>query len=97
MREATRVLGEESSSQAQIDDAAAAVQEAVDSLVKKAEPEELPYEDVKDTDWFYNDVRTMFEKGLMTGVDPETFAPALNLTRVASSIASRKFRKLSAS
>ena len=29
MREATRVLGEESSSQAQIDDAAAAVQEAV--------------------------------------------------------------------
>ena len=23
----------------------------------------------------------MFEKGLMTGVDPETFAPALNLTR----------------
>ena len=81
MLEATRVLGEESSSQAQIDDAAAAVQEAVDSLVKKAEPEELPYEDVKDTDWFYEDVCTMYEKGLMTGVDAETFAPALNLTR----------------
>lgn len=81
MREAKLVFGEKSSSQAQINDAARELQEAVDALVKKSEPTELPYEDVKDTDWFYEEVSHMYEKGLMTGVDEVTFAPGQNLTR----------------
>lgn len=42
---------------------------------------ELPYKDVEDTDWFYDGVLTMYEKGFMTGVDKVTFAPGQNLTR----------------
>ena len=64
-----------------IDKALEDLQKAVDGLVEKEEPADLPYKDVKDTDWFYDDVRTVYEKGLMTGVDKVTFAPGQNLTR----------------
>ena len=50
-------------------------------FTETADSVELPYEDVEETDWFYDDVCTMYEKGLMTGVDEVTFAPAQNLTR----------------
>ena len=69
-----------STTQSVLDKAKENLQNAIDGL-KEKQLEELPYKDVEDTDWFYEDVCTMYEKGLMTGVDAETFAPALNLTR----------------
>lgn len=41
----------------------------------------FPCKDVDDTDWFYQDVVKMYENGLMTGMDGETFAPSRNLAR----------------
>ena len=33
------------------------------------------YTDVAESDWFYNEVNYVFEKGLMTGLTPNTFGP----------------------
>ena len=65
--------------QEEVEKAIADLEAAVKALVKK--PAELPYKDVEETDWFYDDVCVMYEKGLMTGVDEVTFAPERNLTR----------------
>ena len=39
------------------------------------------YADVHPGDWFYRTVADVSEKGLMTGTDDTTFAPAQNLER----------------
>lgn len=41
----------------------------------------LPFTDVKDADWFYNDVVYVYEKGLMNGVTGTTFEPLSETTR----------------
>lgn len=46
------------------------------------EPSEgLPYTDVNTGDWFYDTVADVYYKGLMTGKNPTTFAPAETLAR----------------
>ena len=40
-----------------------------------------PFEDVSDTDWYYDAVRYVKESGLMQGVSDTSFAPQSNITR----------------
>lgn len=48
---------------------------------KWVEARKVWFEDVSENDWFYEDVKYVFEKGLMNGLSEETFAPQDNLTR----------------
>lgn len=41
----------------------------------------LPFEDVSESNWFYDAVRSMYEKGIMKGVDNTHFKPNGTLTR----------------
>ena len=41
----------------------------------------LPFGDVKTTDWFYNDVKYVYEKGMMSGTAADVFAPNATTTR----------------
>ncbi len=41
----------------------------------------LPFVDVAKSDWFYDDVAYVYEKGLMSGTAPDTFAPDLTVNR----------------
>ncbi len=40
-----------------------------------------PFTDVNASDWFYDDVMFVYEKGLMSGISATTFAPYANATR----------------
>ena len=40
-----------------------------------------PFSDINKSDWFYEDVKYMSEKGIMIGTDDTTFAPDATLTR----------------
>lgn len=42
---------------------------------------ELPFDDVKPGNWFYNDVVYVYEKGIMDGVDNRVFSPNTTLNR----------------
>ena len=41
----------------------------------------LPYEDVAETDWFYDEVAYNYYEGTMTGTDPTHFSPYATLVR----------------
>ena len=41
----------------------------------------LPFNDVSVSDWFYNDVRYVYENGIMDGTSANSFAPNAPLTR----------------
>lgn len=41
----------------------------------------LPFGDVKSADWFYNDVKYVYEKGMMAGTAADVFAPNATTTR----------------
>lgn len=41
----------------------------------------LPFKDVKTADWFYNDVKYVYEKGMMAGTAEDVFAPNATTTR----------------
>lgn len=41
----------------------------------------LPFEDVKESDWFYNAVKSMYFSGLMKGTSDKSFEPNKPLTR----------------
>lgn len=41
----------------------------------------LPFGDVKSADWFYNDVKYVYEKGMMVGTAADVFAPNATTTR----------------
>ena len=42
--------------------------------------EQLPFTDVNETDWFYNDVKLAWSRGYINGKTDTTFAPGDNLT-----------------
>lgn len=50
-------------------------------IVPHFEEIKLPFEDVKETDWFYNAVKNMYFSGLMNGTSNTTFEPNKPLTR----------------
>lgn len=41
----------------------------------------LPFTDVHETDWFYNDVLFVYEEGLFAGTSDTTFSPNASMTR----------------
>ncbi len=41
----------------------------------------LPFRDVKSGDWFYNDVKYVYDKGMMAGTAADVFAPNATTTR----------------
>ena len=41
----------------------------------------MPFTDVYTSDWYYDDVRYVYENGLMNGVTTTLFAPKTNITR----------------
>ena len=49
-------------------------------LATAAFAEPLPFSDVKEDAWYYNDVRTAYRSGLINGKSSTTFAPDANLT-----------------
>ena len=51
------------------------------SNVKSQSNEEMLYYDVHKDDWFSEDVRFVFEKGLMSGTDETIFSPNKTMTR----------------
>ena len=48
---------------------------------RPAAPVGLPFADVSGSDWFYNDVRYVYEKGIMDGTGANRFSPNAPLTR----------------
>ena len=48
---------------------------------RPAAPVGLPFADVSGSDWFYNDVRSVYEKGIMDGPGADRFSPNAPLTR----------------
>ena len=48
---------------------------------RPAAPAGLPFADVSGSDWFYNDVRYVYEKGIMDGTGADRFSPNAPLTR----------------
>ena len=52
------------------------------TFTQTGEPEpELPFTDVTQADWFYDEVQYVVDNGLMIGVSDTEFAPGANLTR----------------
>lgn len=45
------------------------------------QPAALPFNDVSESEWFYEAVKYVYDKGMMNGVSDTTFAPYSNLTR----------------
>lgn len=50
-------------------------------FVSEAEQKALPYTDVAENSWYYSYVKNVYDKGLMTGLNKETFAPGDSLVR----------------
>ena len=50
------------------------------SMVSTVLAAEMKFEDVKETDWFYNDVKIAVESGLVNGKSETSYAPGDNLT-----------------
>ena len=52
----------------------------LDSLAP-ADPDELPFQDVRNGDWFYDSAKYVYDKNIMTGLDTITFGPGEQLKR----------------
>ena len=65
--------------QAEVDEAANALEEAISNLVK--ESIELPFTDTPEEAWYREAIEYVFERELMTGKNETTFAPDENLAR----------------
>lgn len=48
---------------------------------EEPQPAELPFTDLAEADWFYNDVAWAYEQGLMKGMPDGTFAPGVATSR----------------
>ena len=46
----------------------------------------LPFDDVKTDDWFYDDVKTAYEAGLMVGTENNKFSPNMGTTRAMATL-----------
>ena len=57
------------------------------------EPITLPFEDVKESDWFYKDVQNVYLSGIMKGTSETTFSPNKNLTRAEAATLINRIRK----
>jgi hypothetical protein len=48
---------------------------------EQAQPDDLPFTDVSENDWFFDDVAYVYRSGLMFGVDGTFFGPHMPITR----------------
>ena len=48
---------------------------------KPTDPDELPFQDVRNGDWFYDSAKYVYDKNIMTGLDTITFGPGEQLKR----------------
>lgn len=65
--------------QDKVDAAAEALSDAMDKLEFKKVQD--TFKDVYEDSWFLNPVQYVFENGIMTGLNPSEFGPAVNLSR----------------
>ena len=77
LKKAEEVMADTNATQKEIDDAAAALDKAAKALQSKG----LPYEDVTETDWFYDGAYYNYFAETMTGTDPTHFSPYATLVR----------------
>lgn len=60
-----------------------------------AEPIELPFKDVKETDWFYDSIKECYMSGLMNGKSEDIFDPTAPITRAeVAAVLSRIMKKI---
>ena len=52
-----------------------------DSKIMKILKDNFVFTDIEQGKWYYDSVKYVFENGIMTGLNEETFAPSNNLTR----------------
>ena len=53
----------------------------IPSIIDGITGDDMRFDDVSRGDWFYKDVKYVYENGIMDGIDRYTFAPNANLTR----------------
>lgn len=58
------------------------------------EPITIPFEDVSESDWFYNDVKSVYLSGIMKGVSDKLFDPHKPLTRAEAAALVNRIAKL---
>ena len=58
-----------------------ASQVEIEAAFTQTEKPELPFTDVTQADWFYDEVQYVVDKGLMIGTSDTEFAPGADLTR----------------
>ncbi len=46
-----------------------------------ADTPKMPFNDIKASDWYYDDIEFVYRNGLMNGTGNDTFAPQINTTR----------------
>lgn len=59
-----------------------------------AEPTALDFDDVKESDWFYDYVNAVYQRGVMTGVSETSFDPQGTLTRGAVAVLITSLQKV---
>ncbi len=79
--EAAETVAAEAKKMQEVKDAIADLQAAVESLVLLEDVIELPYNDVKDDEWYYDAVYYNYLAGTMTGMTADTFEPDKSLVR----------------
>ncbi|MCL2814553.1 MAG: S-layer homology domain-containing protein [Oscillospiraceae bacterium] len=52
----------------------------INAAVNTPDPKPFPFEDVREGDWYYDDVKTAWQSGLINGKSDKLFAPGDNLT-----------------
>ena len=57
------------------------VKGSIEIQVQKEEIQKLPFDDVKEGEWYYDAVYGVFNKKLMTGMSEKIFGPAQTLNR----------------
>ena len=75
------VRGKNITEQDAVDAMAKAIEDAIAALEEVETPVVLPYEDVNESDWFYNYVYDVYVKKLMTGLEETVFGPGNDLVR----------------
>ena len=83
IEQAQEVYDDSEATQTDIDNAVESLRNAIAGLEKNELPlpEELPYKDVSEDDWFYDYVYDVYVKELMTGLEETIFAPNNNIVR----------------
>lgn len=85
LAEAEKIADKKDAVQKEVDEAAANLKAAIANLKEKPvnpdEPVKLPYEDIKENQWYTGYVEDVYVKKLMTGMSEKIFAPEEKIAR----------------